>query len=147
VSNAPKHPVWQVSKKLRARARLLRRDSTDAEQLIWKALRAHRLNNASFRRQTPIGPFVADFVCHAANLIVELDGGQHFEKEQIKRDARRSAFLAAKGYRILRFSNDDVMTNRQGVLETIAAALAATPSLTLPRRRGRERAAASGGSP
>src|SRR3954451_3244190 len=108
-------PSWHVSGKLRSRARSLRLDSTEAERLIWNALRAHRLNGASFRRQTPIGPYVADFVCHAAGLIVELDGGQHFEPENMKRDARRDAFLASKGFRVLRFNNHDVMTNRQGV--------------------------------
>src|SRR5690349_16535782 len=138
MSDIAKQPKWQVVPKLRSRARSLRRDSTDAERLIWNALRAHRLNDASFRRQTPIGPYIADFVCHAARLIVELDGGQHFENEQMKRDARRDEFLVSKGFRVLRFNNHDVMTNRQGVLETIAAALAATPSPTLPRKRGRE---------
>ena len=137
----PKQPFWHVSKKLRSRARSLRRDSTEAEKIIWTALRAHRLNNASFRRQTPIGPYVADFVCHSANLVIELDGGQHFEKHQITRDARRDAFLSAKGYRILRFNNYDVMTNREGVLETIAAALVAAPSPPLHRKRGKERSA------
>jgi very-short-patch-repair endonuclease len=71
-------------------------------------------------------------------LVIEIDGGQHFESEHLKRDARRDAFLASKGYRVLRFNNHEVMTNRQGVLETIAAAIADTPSLTLPRNRGRE---------
>jgi len=94
---------------------------------------------ASFRRQTPIGPYVVDFDCHAANLIVELDGGQHFEPVHAAYDARRDAFLASKGFRVLRFNNHDVMSNRRGVLETIAAAIARTPSLTLPRKRGRER--------
>ena len=145
MSNVAKQPVWHVSTKLRSRARTLRRNSTNAEQFIWNALRAHRLNGASFRRQTPIGPYVADFVCHAANLIVELDGGQHFESRQMKRDAKRDAFLLSKGYRVLRFNNHDVMANRQGVLETIASALEATPSPTLPRKRGREHVGASGG--
>jgi very-short-patch-repair endonuclease len=104
------------------------------------------LNGTSFRRQTPIGPYVADFVCHAASLIVELDGGQHFEDQHSRRDARRDAFLASKGFRVLRFNNHDVMSNRQGVLETIAAALEATPSPTLPRKRGREQARARGES-
>jgi very-short-patch-repair endonuclease len=143
MSDAAKQPTWHLSEKMRSRARSLRRDSTNAEQLIWNALRAHRLNGASFRRQTPIGPYIADFVCHAAGLIVELDGGQHFESENIKRDARRDAFLNSKGYRVLRFNNHDVMTNRQGVLETIAAALVAAPSPTLPRKRGREQSGAS----
>jgi very-short-patch-repair endonuclease len=112
---------------------------TDAEYVIWTALRAHRFLGAHFRRQTPIGPYIADFVCHAAGLVIELDGGQHFEATQMKRDARRDAFFAARRYRVLRFNNDDVMKNRQGVLEIIAAALSATPSPALPRKRGRER--------
>jgi very-short-patch-repair endonuclease len=104
---------------------------------MWSVLRAHRLNGASFRRQTPIGAYVTDFVCHAAGLVVEIDGGQHFELENLERDARRDAYLASLGYRVLRFNNHDVMTNRQGVLETIAAVLTTSPSLTLPRKRGR----------
>ena len=110
----------------------LRTNSTDAEHIIWAELRAHRLNGASFRRQTPIGPFIADFVCHEAKLIVELDGGQHFEPEQMRYDEKRSAFLAGKGYRVLRFNNHEVMTNREGVLETIAQALKHAPSQPSP---------------
>ena len=144
MSNVDKRPTWQVAPKLRSRARSLRRNSTDAERVIWNELRAHRMNGASFRRQTPIGPYVVDFVCYAANLVVELDGGQHFESEHMMRDARRDAFLMSKGFRVLRFNNHDVMTNRQGVLETIAAALAASPSPTLPRKRGRESRSAMG---
>jgi len=135
---ASKQPEWRVSKTQRSRARTLRRDSTDAEQIIWSALRAHRLNGASFRRQTPVGPYIADFVCHAARLVIEIDGGQHFEAEQAKRDARRDAYFAAKGFHVLRFNNHDVTTNRDGVLQTIAAAVGSAPSPTLPRKRGRE---------
>jgi very-short-patch-repair endonuclease len=101
---------------------------------------------AAFRRQVPVGPYIADFLCHAFRLIVEIDGGQHFENINQKRDARRTAFLASKGFRVLRFNNYDVMTNRTGVLEMIALALKEAPSLTLPRKRGREGTAASGGS-
>jgi very-short-patch-repair endonuclease len=97
------------------------------------------MNGASFRRQTPIGPYVVDFVCHAAKLVIEIDGGQHFESRKEQRDARRDAYLANKGFRVLRFNNHDVMTNRQGVLETIAAAVGLAPSLTLQRGRERER--------
>jgi len=131
-----KSPSWQVSTKQRLRARSLRRDSTDAERIVWNAVRAHRLVGASFRRQTPIGPYIVDFVCHDANLVVGIDGGQHFEAEYMKRDARRDAFLSSKGYRILRFNNHDVMTNRHGVLETIAAAVIRTPSPPLPQQKG-----------
>jgi very-short-patch-repair endonuclease len=97
------------------------------------------MKGASFRRQAPIGPYIVDFVCHAAALAIEIDGGQHFESRQEQRDARRDAFLASKGLRVLRFSNYDVMSNRAGVLETIAAAVESAPSLTLPRKRGRGR--------
>ena len=144
ISDPPKKPDWHVTQKARTRARSLRRQSTDAERIIWAALRAHRLIGVSFRRQTPIGPYIADFVCHAANLVIEIDGGQHFEVEGLRRDARRNAFLASKGYRVLRFNNHDVMTNRQGVLDTIAGAICSAPSLTLPRKRGREQGEASG---
>ena len=108
---------------LRGRAKALRHDMTDAERIVWYALRAHRLHGAAFRRQAPIGPYIVDFVCHAAKLIVEVDGGQHFESAHIAHDQRRRAFFAARGYGVLRFSNLDVMKNKAGVLETIAAAL------------------------
>jgi very-short-patch-repair endonuclease len=135
-----KTPAWKVSSKLRSNARVLRKNSTDAERILWSELRDHRLNGASFRRQVPIATYIADFVCHAAKLVVELDGGQHFSDAQEAADARRSAIIKAKGFRILRFSNHDVMTNRVGVLETIVTAIgASTPTLTLPRKRERER--------
>ena len=144
MSEPKNSPDWHVTPKMRTRARTLRSQFTDAERIIWTALRAHRLNGASFRRQTPIGPYVADFVCHTANLVIEIDGGQHFEPEHLKRDARRDAFLKSKGFRVLRFNNHDVMTNRQGVLESIAAAIKEAPSPTLPRKRGREQSGARG---
>jgi very-short-patch-repair endonuclease len=132
------HPGWKVSTKLRSNARALRRNSTDAERLLWVALRGHRLNGASFRRQVPIENYIADFVCHADLLVVELDGGHHFSDSAEQKDAARSAVIEAKGFQVLRFSNHDVMTNRDGVLETIAAAVAErAPTLTLPRRRER----------
>src|SRR5215470_11349738 len=90
---------------------------------MWSVLRAHRMSGASFRRQTPIGPYVVDFVCHAARLVIEIEGGQHFEPKNIGRDERRRTYLEVHGYRVLRFSNLDVMKNKSGVLETIAAAL------------------------
>ena len=141
VSDTVRSPAWRVSDKQRMRARALRRVSTEAEQIVWNALCAHRLYGASFRRQTPIGPYVADFVCQAARIVVEIDGGQHFEPEQERRDERRDRFLASKGFRILRFNNHDVMKNRSGVIETIALALESAPSPTLPRKRGRDEAA------
>ena len=131
-------PEWRVKPKTRQRARALRSDLTKAERIIWYGLRAHRLEGAAFRRQTPIGPYIADFVSHAAKLIIEIDGGQHFEAGHEARDKRRDAFLAAKGFRVLRFNNHDVMTNRAGVLETIARAVreARAPSLPSPASGG-----------
>ena len=140
-----KKPKWKVSSRLRSNARVLRKNSTGAERILWSELRDHRLNGASFRRQVPIETYIADFVCHAAKLVIELDGGQHFSDGQEAADARRSAIIEAKGFRILRFSNHDVMTNRAGVLETIAAAVAASaPTLALPRKRGREQYLSAG---
>ena len=131
------NPTWKVSTKVRSNARALRKNSTDAEGLLWAELRGHRLNSASFRRQVPIENYIADFVCHDAKLVIELDGGQHFSDSAERKDAARSAVIEAKGFQVLRFSNHDVMTNRDGVLETIASAVAErAPSLTLPHKGG-----------
>jgi very-short-patch-repair endonuclease len=109
---------------------------SEAEKRLWYHLRAHRFCGASFRRQTPIGAYVADFVCHDAALMVELDGGQHGTTRTGKYDAGRTAWLATRGYRILRFWNNDVLQNTSGVLEVIAAALQKTPpSLIAAKRR------------
>jgi very-short-patch-repair endonuclease len=135
-----KKPTWKVPSRLRCNARALRKNSTDAERILWSELRDHRLIGASFRRQVPIENYIADFVCHGAKLVIELDGGQHFSDGREALDARRSATIEAKGFRVLRFSNHDVMINRAGVLETIATAVeASTHTLTLPRKRERGR--------
>ena len=140
----PSKLIWGVSQRMRSNARALRKDMTLAERIIWRAVRAHRLNGAGFRRQTPIGPFIVDFVSHAAMLIIEIDGGQHFEDSHERRDAARDAYLRARGFRVLRFNNHDVMTNREGVLTTIASALgeAVSPSLPSPASGGGGEAAA-----
>ena len=133
-----REPTWRVSSQLRSNARELRRNSTDAERILWSELRDHRLNGIGFRRQVPIKNYIADFACHAAKLVIELDGGQHFSDQSERADAARSAVIEARGFRVIRFSNHDVMTNRAGVLETIAAAVAErAPTLTLPRKRER----------
>jgi very-short-patch-repair endonuclease len=138
VAMEEKKPKWKVSSRLRSNARALRRSSTDAERILWSELRDHRLSGAGFRRQVPIQNYVADFMCHAAKLVIELDGGQHFSDHAEQADAARSTTIEAQGFQVLRFSNHDVMTNRAGVLETIAAAVAErAPTLTLPRKRER----------
>jgi very-short-patch-repair endonuclease len=122
----------------RGRAKSLKREMTDAERRLWMALRGHRFQRLSFRRQAPIGPFIVDFVCHRRRLTIEIDGGQHATKPA--HDIQRDAWLASKGYRILRFWNSDVLRNREGVLETIVNAIRGVPpSLTLPLKGGGDR--------
>jgi very-short-patch-repair endonuclease len=96
---------------------------TDTERRLWYWLRAHRFNGIAFRRQTPIGPYIVDFVSLTHRLIIEIDGGQHGESIE---DARRDEWLRSKGYRILRFWNSDVLKNRDGVLARITDAIFAT---------------------
>jgi very-short-patch-repair endonuclease len=117
----------------RSRAKNLRHQMTDAEARLWTALRAHRLDGLSFRRQTLIGRFIVDFCCHDCRLIVEIDGGQHAESAK---DVERDRWLASKSYRVLRFWNSDVLKNRTGVLETILAAARETTPLPNPPPQG-----------
>jgi len=93
----PHQPVPEAKRRF---ARKLRRDMTDAEAKLWSELRDRRLDTIKFRRQAPIGPFVADFLCSEARLIVEIDGSQHADS---KRDRARDAELRARGFRVLRF--------------------------------------------
>jgi len=97
------------------KARELRCRSTDAEQLLWRHLRNRQLNGCKFRRQHEVDRYIVDFVCADAMLIVELDGGQH--ADQVHHDKRRTQRLQAIGYRVLRFWNNDVLTNIGSVLE------------------------------
>ena len=99
---------------------------------MWRLLRDRRFDGAKFRRQVPIGPFVADFASIAHRLVVEVDGGQHAESAS---DAARDRYLAADGWRIVRFWNNDVMRNREGVWESLQQALALTPPLSRKRER------------
>jgi len=95
----------------------LRRNQTDAEQLLWGWLRARRLCGFKFRRQEILGPYVADFACLEPKLVIEVDGGQH--AEQARQDARRTEYLEALGYRVIRFWDDEVLRDRDAVLEEI----------------------------
>ena len=103
-----------------ARARTLRRGATDAESVLWYALR-ERLADAKFRRQVPLGLYFADFASHRTKLIIEVDGGHHADAR--KQDEVRTHFLNGEGYRVLRFWNNEVLENLDGVLAVIAAAL------------------------
>jgi very-short-patch-repair endonuclease len=129
-------PHIEVRKIQRDRAKALRRTMTRAETLLWRHLKAHRLAALGFRRQSPMGNYIADFVAHSCKLIVEVDGESHDFEERIRHDARRDQWLVSRGYRVLRFTNDDVLKNLEGVVLAIglAAQQAAPPSLTLPAR-------------
>ena len=97
--------------------RKLRRNSTEAEKLVWRALRDRQLGGAKFRRQHPIGPYIVDFCCLERRVVVELDGGQH--TVQSASDQRRDRWLETHGYQVLRIWNHEVMANREGVLRRI----------------------------
>ena len=104
----------------RSFARDLRRKQTDAEHKLWCQLRARQFMGLRFRRQHPIGRYFADFACLELRLVVELDGGQHNSESGRRHDAVRSGVLAAGGYRVIRFWDNDVLQNTRGVLESIA---------------------------
>jgi len=114
------------------RARALRKSQTEAERALWRELRRKQLDGAKFRRQEPIGALVADFVCFERGLIVELDGGHHNEEAQFSRDSARTAWLESQGFTVLRFWNNDVLGNIEGVMETIKTALFSPSPLPSP---------------
>jgi len=106
-----------------AKARELRTNMTDAERLLWSALRDRQLAGYKFHRQFPIGPFIADFACRQHRLIVEADGGQHDESLS---DQRRTDYLESHGWRVIRFWNNDILTNIEGVADMILKELGAS---------------------
>ena len=108
-----------------ATARALRRNMTDAERRLWRRLRMRELAGCKFRRQRAMGAYVVDFVCLETRLVIEVDGGQH--AEQADSDQRRTAWLAARGFRVLRFWNNDVFEHLDEVCETILRALEEEP--------------------
>ena len=116
----------RLDPKLKERARQMRANPTPAEQRLWFALRANRLENQQFTRQTIIAPYIVDFASKASKLIFEIDGDTHSAKDRY--DARRTEFLESLGYHVLRFGNPDVMGNIEGVLRVIAQALRGFPS-------------------
>jgi very-short-patch-repair endonuclease len=114
-------PHAVVSERQRGRARSLRRTMTRAETLLWRYLNARRIDGLGIRRQVPIGNYIADFICHTARIVIELDGETHdFESRQTL-DGQRDAWFAAQGFAVLRFTNDDVMKNGHSGDYAIAA--------------------------
>ena len=110
-------------------AKQLRHHLTESENKLWRHLRAHRLNGEKFRRQQPIGPYVVDFVHFGARLIVEADGGQH---NGAPRDESRDVRLHARGFKVMRFWNSEIMNNLDGVLATVMTAITEFPLSPVP---------------
>lgn len=116
-----KRPEARLWSRLKPTAREMRRAPTPAEELLWPRLRDRQVSGAKFRRQHAIGPYVVDFYCAQAKLVVEIDGPIHERHHQA--DANRQSFLESQGLRVLRFSNEQVLTGWPKVLETIRATL------------------------
>jgi very-short-patch-repair endonuclease len=105
----------------RDRARELRRDMTLAERKLWQVLKGRGLDGHRFRRQHPLGPYIADFACLEAGVVIEVDGGQHHDSEQ---DGHRDRYMQSIGFKVLRFWNNDVLANLEGTCAVIGQALA-----------------------
>ncbi len=112
-------PVTRIKPKTRKRARKLRREMTPPERILWVQLKMLKEQGYKFRRQAPIGPYIADFVCFAEKLVVELDGDSHGSNESQKHDNVRDGFLRQQGFQVLRIPNSEVSRNLNGVVETI----------------------------
>jgi len=110
---------------MKHRARTLRKNMTDVERLLWRHLRDRQLGGYKFRRQRPIGPFIVDFVCLEKKLVIEVDGGQH--AKSLEADVERSDYLNERGYRVLRFWNDEVLQESNSVLSVILSSLLGPP--------------------
>ncbi len=106
---------------IRQKAKQLRRNSTDAERNLWSHIRNRQLQGWKFRRQLPVGQYIVDFACPELRLIIEIDGGQH--AEQVLYDLGRTRFLQSKGYKVIRFWNNEVLGNIEGVLEALTLTL------------------------
>lgn len=125
-----------MRERLTGLARALRRRETSSEEKLWLALRNRQLDGWKFKRQVPRGPYIVDFLCADASLVIEIDGIQHQEAVQVARDDERAAYLAREGLRLIRFTNSDVLENLDGVLDEIYMALGQTsaPPTTRPKR-------------
>jgi very-short-patch-repair endonuclease len=127
-----------MARELTPLAKRLRKTSTDVERLLWSRLRAGRFESLKFRRQHPIGGYIVDFVCLERKLIIELDGGQHNLPDEVLRDRQRDAWLEKEGYTVLRFWDNEVLMNTDGVLDRIRDRLLKSPSPESPPLKGGE---------
>ena len=133
----------RLRERARVRARTLRQTSTDAERALWHRVRDRRLAGHKFRRQHPVGPYFADFACVEAGLVIELDGGQHFDPDKACADARRTAAMNAFGFHVMRFTDREALLQRDAVVTCILEWLTARTPSPLPLSRKRERGSAA----
>ncbi len=127
-----------MSDRLTLLAKELRSSTTDTERLLWSQIRAKRLGGYKFRRQHPMGKYIVDFVCLERGLVIELDGGQHTEPETKEYDSERDNWLKKEGYTMLRFWDNEIFQNMEGVLEVIRVHCSEHPPLSpLPSREGK----------
>jgi very-short-patch-repair endonuclease len=137
-------PHAAVSTRQRNRAKQLRRAMTRAETLLWRHLKADRIDGFGFRRQVPFRNYIADFACLSIKLIIELDGETHDFEERQRADQNRDTFFESEGFHVLRFTNGQVMSNREGVVEAVRQVASSRagdlpPSPTLPHKGGGSR--------
>ena len=111
--------MLKYNKNLKYKARNLRSNMTDSEQLLWSKLRRKQILGVQFNRQKPIGNFIVDFYAASAKLVIEVDGSQHVDPEQIVRDRNRTEFLRSQGLQVLRFDNRQVLIETESVLDAI----------------------------
>ena len=111
--------MMHYNKTLKEYSRLLRREMTDAERALWSKIRGKQLKGLQFYRQKPVGNCIVDFYCPEANLVLELDGGQHYTVNGIAKDRGRDDFMRSMGLRVLRFSDREVFENMEGIIEKI----------------------------
>lgn len=123
-------------KTLLCNAKTLRANQTDAEQRLWRHLRAHRFMGLKFKRQKPLGRYIVDFVCAERRLVIEIDGGQH--AEQVEYDRQRDAWLRNQGYTVLRFWNNEVLQRVEDVLEQVRLTVALSPGPSPTGGRGEQ---------
>jgi very-short-patch-repair endonuclease len=134
---ALKHPNRQRRRELKQQFAVhLREEATDAERKLWSILRSHQIAGLRFRRQQPIGPYIVDFYCSAAKLIIELDGDQHGADRNALYDEARTQWLRARGYSVLRFPNRTVFQESQEIVAAVAHVLA-EHDIPLPEKRSR----------
>ena len=115
--------MLKYNNRLKGYSQQLRKDMTDAEKLLWSKIRGKQFKGYQFYRQKPIGNFIVDFYCPKINLVIELDGGQHYTEEGKAKDNDRDKYLEGEGLRVLRFSDRDIFENMEGILESIWSSL------------------------